>query len=75
MTSRRIRGTAESKLSNMVSDWPLANFTSVAVCDGTVTANSSPAFGPSTITRVSRDLESTAATVATGPNICTSAVR
>ena len=43
---------------------------------GTVTANSSPAFGPAMDHRaVSRALEPTAATDSTGPNICTSAVR
>jgi hypothetical protein len=67
LISSSIRGSAESKEKMACADWPDSNWTSALTWLGTMTSNSSPAFGPEPITRRSRAFEPRAATEETEP--------
>ena len=68
--ARRVEGEDHRAPTGPDSNWAIA-----LTWLGTVTANSSPAFGPDPITRGLPAFEPIAATEAIGPKVWTSAVR
>ncbi len=69
------RGNGESKEKMLLPEAPPANCVNALTWVGTVTSNTSPAFGPDPMVRCARDVPATAATCVMGPNACTSVVR
>jgi hypothetical protein len=75
ISTNPIRCRGDSKLKTLWEDWPFSNCAIADTWVGTSTVNSSPAFGPEPMTRISLDLEPTAATLRMEPKVCTRAVR